>query len=130
MSLADLQNELTVDPLIRGYAEMTNQEIATDLKTKSRSRNRTSMTGSEVLNAIDAGEWAVISDTDKQVVWDVVHVGTINPFGIEQILMVSVFGEGSDTIVALAAARTEAISRVVELGLGKFSTSDIMKARV
>jgi hypothetical protein len=65
-----LRTELSDDPLTRGYASMTDEEAAIDLNTTYRERNKTSMTGSEVLNAVDATNWAGLTDAQKQVVWD------------------------------------------------------------
>ena len=52
MDYVALKSELTVDPLSRGYAGMTDAEAAIDLNTVYRERNRISMTGSEVINSI------------------------------------------------------------------------------
>ena len=130
MSLSALKAELAVDLLTRGYSGMTDEEIAVDLNTAYRSRNRTNMSGSEVMSSVDVVAWAALSADDKRTVWDVVHMGTVNPFGIEASIMIGVFGAGSDTISNLAAVRVKAISRATELDLGQFGTSDIAKARV
>ena len=124
-----LRNELDTDPLSRGYAAMSDLEAATSLNVVNRSRNRTSMTASEVLNAVDPTQYAALTDADKRTMWDVLHIGTINPFGVEATLFTQIFGAGSATIVALAALRVEAISRAEELGLGIVRESDVFKAR-
>ena len=124
-----LKTELTTDPLGRGYAAMTDAEVAISLNTVNRSRNRASLAGTEVLNAVDATEWAGLDATQKQTVWDIVHLGTINPFGVEATLMIDVFGAGSDTITALAAARIEAVSRAEQLGLGFIAPGHVENAR-
>ena len=132
MNYGNLKTEITDDPLSRGYSEMTDQEIAESLNTVDRPRNRTSMTGSEVLNAIDAGEWATRTAEQKQTIWDIVHIGTVNPFGVEATLLTGAFaGAGGATITALGLARVELISRAAEQGIGsRFAISDIAKARV
>lgn len=128
-NLVALRTEIDSDPLARGYVGMTDAEVAESLNTANRSRNRSSMTGSEILNEIDATEWASRTDAQRQTVWDICHLGTINPFGIEATLMIGVFGGGSATIAALAAARTETVTRAQELGLGVVREGTVQQAR-
>lgn len=124
-----LKAELINDPLARVYGGMTDQQVVDSLNTKDRSRNRSSLTGSQVLNAVDAAEWAALTDAKRRTAWDVVHMGTINPFGIEQTLFVGVFGGGSATISALSEAREEAISRATEIGLRTVKEVHVQRVR-
>lgn len=124
-----LKSEIDSDPLTRGYSGMTDAEVAESLNTANRTRNKTTMTGSEILNKIDPTEWNSLTDAQRQTVWDIVHLGTINPFGIEATLMVNIFTGGSTTITALAAARVESISRAQELGLGTVREGTVQQAR-
>jgi len=130
MDIIRLKTEIDADPLTRGYAGMTDAQVKADGHTKYRTRNKTSLTGSEVLNAIDKTEFNSKTDAQKQQVWDLVHLGTLNPFGIEASLMVDIFGGGSVTIVALQALRVESISRWEELSLGNVREGHIQKVRV
>jgi len=130
MDIEKLKTEIDTDPLVRGYAGMTDAQVKADGHTKYRTRNKTSLTGSEVLNAIDKTEFNSKTDAQKQQVWDLVHLGTLNPFGIEASLMVDIFGGGSVTIVALQALRVESISRWEELSLGNVREGHIQKVRV
>ena len=130
MNIAALKAELTGDPLARGYPAMSDAEAATNLNAVNRERNRTSMSGSEVLNAVDDTEWGALSDADKQTVWNIVHLGDVNPFGVEARLMVSVFdAEESPTIAALQVARKDPVSRATELGLGLIYPAHVTQAR-
>lgn len=129
MDYGILKSELATDPEGRGYSGMTDAEAATDLNTEYRERDRTSMTGSEVFNAVDMTEWNALTDIQRQTVWNVIHLGTLNPFGREATLLTNVFGGGSATITALAAARKESISRATELGLGFIAPGDVENAR-
>ena len=129
MDYVALKAELTDDPLTRGYSGMTDEEAATDLNTVYREKNRTSMSGSEVLNAVNATQWAELTDAQRQTVWNVVHLGTINPFGVEATLLIGVFGAGTATITALAAARLDSMSRAAELGLGSVFAGHVHDAR-
>jgi hypothetical protein len=129
MSLAVLSTELATDPLSRGYSGMSDAEVVTDLYTAYVDQNRSSMTGSEVLNAVDKTEFNAKTADQKRMVWDVVHMGVVNPFGIEEDLFTDIFGVGSNTIAALVVARKTQITRIADLGLGKIVASDVAKAR-
>lgn len=87
------------------------------------------MTGSEILQSINAGEWAALTNAQQQLVWDIVHLGTINPFGVEATLITGVFPDGGLTLVALAAARQELVSQATKLGLGRPTAGEIERAR-
>ncbi len=115
-----LKDELVIDPLTRGYVGMTDQAAADDLNSiypapDTRTRNRESMTASEVANAIDVTEFTALTNVQEQEIWNWLHLGTLNPFGIEATRFIAIFGGGSATIAALSAARVESITRAVEL---------------
>lgn len=129
MNIAKLKLEIDVDSLERVYAGMTDKQVKTDGHIKYRTRNKESLTGSEVLNAIDKAEFNLKSLEEKQQVWDIVHLGTINPFGIEADLFIDIFGGGSVTITALSSLRIENISRWTELGLGNVREGHVKEAR-
>ncbi len=131
MNLDTLKAELTDDPLSRGYSAMSDVEASASLNEINRERNRSSMTGSEILNAVNDNEWIALSEADKQTVWNIAHLGEVNPFGVEATLMLLVFDAAeSPTITALRAARKEAVSRAVELGLGFVAPGHIENARM
>ena len=113
--MADLKDELVNDPLGRGYAGMTDQAAADDLNTAYRTQDRTSMTASEVANAIDVAEFISLTNSQAQEIWNWLHLGTLNPFGIEATRFLAIFGGGSATIAALLAIRVESITRAQEL---------------
>ena len=111
------------------YASMTDAEAADDLNDLRLTRDRISMSASEVLNAVDTTEFNALDAAGKQMVWDVLHIGEINPFGVEAALFVSVFGGTSASITALKAARVAPISRAQELGLGVVKVGHVQAAR-
>ena len=129
MNLDVLLDELTTDSLGRGYSGMTDAEAAADLNVVYRTRPKDRLEPTVVLNAIDKAEFLALGDADQARVWNVLHLPSINPFGIEADLFVGVFGAGSDTITALQAIRQEAVSRGVELGLGKVAVGHAEEAR-
>lgn len=130
MNLGILKTEITDDPVSRGYSGMSNKDAATDLNIKYRTKNKETMSSTEVMNAIDKNEFNVLSADNKQLIWNILHISNINPFGIEADLFVDVFGGGSVTISSLTSLRVVNISRAVELGLGKIREGHVLEARL
>jgi hypothetical protein len=130
MNYAILREELIADPLGRSYITMSDQECADDLNAIYRTRNRTSMTATEVFNTADPTEWTTLTDTEQRKIWDVLHMGDgLDPFGNEATIFINVFGAGSNTIQSLADARVEDVSRGTEIGFGFVRATDVHKAR-
>ena len=113
-----LADEVANDPLVRGYSGMTDQELVDSLNTADRSRNRTSMTRSEIMQAVVPAAYNALAGDDLVAFWGLLSVETLNPFGVEADVMIDIFGSGSATITALGTARVESISRAVEVGAG------------
>jgi hypothetical protein len=132
MSAQIIKTEIDIDPLTRGYSGMSDREIADDMNTKYRERNRTSMTASEIYNQIDQTDWAALTalPLQQQEIWDILHLGELNPFGREADRFNAIFGGGSDTIIALNAARKESISRATELGLSFVKEGHVTEAKL
>lgn len=124
-----IKTELTGDPLARGYAGMSDQAATDDLNTEYRELNKTDMTGTEVYNAIDPAEYDALTTDQQAEVWNILHLGTLNPFGLEATRMTSIFGGGSTTITSLAALRKTSISRGVDLDIGVVKTGHVEEAR-
>lgn len=128
---AILKAELTADPLIRGYASMTDSQAAASLNTVDRFRNRESMTGDELFQQSDTTEFAGLAE-GKQNQW-LAFCGRdiVDPFaGANVQFVIGLFGGGSATVIALNAARPESVSRLVEIGLPpEVSPGDIGAAR-
>ena len=125
-----LSNEIITDPLTRGYAGMTDQEVADDLNTIYRTRNRSSMTGKEVKDRIDTTEWSTRTDAQKQIVLALCNRDDLDPFGIDAQIFQDEMAGATNTIAALNAYRVEDISRGEELGLGLVKDYDVYAARV
>jgi len=78
------------------------------------------MTASQVANQIDVVELNALTADQQVRVWNVLHLGEINPFGVEVTLLEDIFGP-STTITNLKTARIERISRAQEIRIGKVS---------
>lgn len=129
MDIIILKNEIDTDPLGRLYSGMDDAAVAADMNTKYRTSNKSTMEATEVLNAINKTEFNTLTSVDQQKVWDVLHIGTINPFGIEADLFVDIFGGGSATISTLQTLRKNNISRGEELGIGVVYEADVQDVR-
>ncbi len=129
MNIDVLKTEITGDPLARGYAGMTDEEVAIDINIVYRTSNKATMSGTEVMNAINKAEFNALPATDKQMVWDILHLGSINPFGLEADLFSDIFGI-STTITTLQTLRKNDISRGVELGIGNVRVGNVEEARL
>ncbi len=121
--------ELDTDPLVRGYATMTDEEAAADLHTAYRKTDRQTMTGSQVLNAIVASEYNDLTEAQRGELWQLLGLGTLNPFGREADVIARLFGSASDTVAALQSARKRSITRAVELKLHGLKAGHIRRAR-
>lgn len=124
-----LADEINNDPLGRGYSAMSDFDVAFDINAISRIRNRVSMSASEVFNAIDNTEFNALSADNQQLIWNIIHIGDLNPFGLEATIFTSVFGGGSTTISDLQNIRIDDISRAAELGLGEVREGFVTTAR-
>ena len=111
--MTDLKTELTD----ARYTSMTDAEAADDLNTLRIVRNRTSMSRSEVMQAVEPTAYNGLTGDDLVAFWGLLSVDRLDPFGVEADVMIKLFSAGSATITALAAARVETISRAVELGI-------------
>lgn len=129
MDYAKLKAEITNDPVTLGYAGKTDQQMCDLLNGKTRTRKVALLTPSQILNAIVYSEWTSKSSTQQQVIWNMLGMGSINPWGIEASIFTTVFGAGSATITALSALRNESISRADELGIGEVCVGHINEAR-
>jgi len=129
MDYIALKNELLAGHPGTGAYNIDAQLAADQLNALNRTQNRDSMTGSEVLNEIDKTEFDAKTADQKQTVWDIVHLGTLNPFGVEAEMLIDVFGVGSTTIIALIVARKTSISRATELGFTLITLHNVVHAR-
>lgn len=125
-----LKTEIDNDPLTRGYAGMTDREVAVSLNLKTRSKSVTRMTGVQLGDAVDETEYKALSDVNKAAVRELVQVPQLNPFGFAAIVIKDIFPNQGSTIAALIAMRTTTTSRAKELGAREFVQAEhVTKAR-
>lgn len=124
-----LKDELTNDPLSRGYSSMDSQQVADDLKTVYRSRIKALMTSTEIFNAVSIDEFMALADGHRSNILGLLAFGSLNPAGKEATVFTRIFGAQSQTIQALAQERQEPVSRAVELGIDGVRAGDVEAAR-
>jgi hypothetical protein len=124
-----LWTEINSDPLGRGYSGMSNASIAGNLNTENRNLNKGTMSSTEVINAVKVSEFNALTSASQQRIWDTLHLGTLNPFGVEATIFVNVFGLSSSTIASLQSLRVETISRAQEIGLSTVAEGQVAKAK-
>lgn len=129
MNIDVLKAELLADHPVTGAYDADDAIAAEQLNEKNCSRDKPILTGSQVLNAIDKAEFLGKTAEEKQRVWNLLHLGELNPHGVEADLMIDIFGPTSATITTLKLLRVEAISRGVELHLGEVKAGHVEEAR-
>ena len=127
--LDDLKAELLAGHPVTGLYSADDALAAAQINVVNRTLPRATMTASEVFNAIDKTEFNALSVTNKQLVWDILHLGDVNPFGLEAAIFIDIFGGGSTTITTLAGLRVTNVSRADELGLGRIGPGLVTEAR-
>ncbi len=129
MDLAALKAELLAGHPDTGAYSGDATAAAAELNVENRTMPRATVTGSEVLNAIDEPEFLALTDGQRERVWNILHLGTLDPWGMEAKLLLGLFGAGSTTIAAMADVRIEAISRAAELRLEVVDAGHVQRAR-
>lgn len=128
-----LKEELDNDPLVRGYAGMTDQEAADDLNTVYRTRARDTMLHSELADNIDQPEYNALAADEKNQVHQILQMGgaevTVGPGSFVRDRFIAIFTGGSTTVSNLATAAIEDISRANELGLSFVTGAAVERAR-
>jgi len=125
-----LKNELTDDPLGRGYAGMTDQQAATDLNTAYCEVTRERVETWEVIEATVASEWAALTANEKERYSTFIAAGVLNPSGANtKSAFAAMFGAGTQTRANLLALSVETISRADELEIGFVTAERVASAR-
>lgn len=127
-----LRQELTTDPLSRGYASMTDEQVADSLNAQNRQTQRDTLSGAEMFEQIEPSEFISKTNALQAEVWNIVHLGEaikVSPGSRTRARMIAIFGAGSATITNLAAILNITVSRADELGLGIVTAGAVGRAR-
>lgn len=130
MDYRKLRDELTTDPLARGYAGMTDVQAAASLNTADRAVARTIIPAYEIINATVPAEWAALSAAEKQRYQTMTGAGQVDASNANVgAAFLAMFAGGTATRTALAALQSTTMSRAAELGLDTVTTLDVERAR-
>jgi len=108
-------------------ADWCNEEVFTD--------DKTALPNEEVLAVIleNRAEFSALSDTNKQIVRDILYVGDSVPTAAGEPArdtLVEIFGAGSSTIQSLSEALSYPISRAANAGiLGQVTAGELQAVR-
>jgi len=126
-----LKAEITSDPLARGYAGMTDVQVAASLNTKNRTRTRTVVTIIELMQSLVYTEYIALTAAQRQYLDLLVasEVLNINTGNIKDGLA-AIFIGGTTTRTNLLALVSETISRAAELGWDEIKVGWVGMAKV
>ncbi len=125
-----LANELTDDPLTRGYSGMDDKAAADDLNTVYQKVPVETVDGGAILNATDEDEYEALPAVDRTEWLALCAVLGIDiAAGVAKGIEARLFGGGTQTRADLGALKTQDVSRAVELGFGVVTFNDVAEAR-
>ncbi len=130
MNIAALVAELMAGHPDTGVYSGTAATAAGQLNAVNRTTVKSSMSGDEIFAATNAIEFVTITDHKRGMWLSFCARDSIDPAGASNVALVNwIFGDSSATLTALAAARTNDVSRAQELGLGKVGVGHVQIAR-
>ena len=132
MDLGKLRLELTADPQGLGYAAMTDLDAATALNAVNRTRNRRSITSTELYEALNLAEYRAFTSGMQKRLDVLLGLGAIQvgPSSRGRSELLNLFPNGTTTRSSLLAVVQETVSRSTELGMGLVNEGDVTHARV
>jgi hypothetical protein len=114
-----LINEISNDPLAKGYAGMTDEEITVSLNTIDRpDEDRDSLSSTEIFELINPTEYDNLTADQKDKLKVLLGLGTVkvNTGSQGRTLLSNLFGPGTNTRTALINAATQFQARWKEIG--------------
>ncbi len=132
VQLGGLKNEIDTDPLARGYAGMTDDELVTSLNTKDRDF-WIELTSAQIYALIDLTELAAKSTAEQVRIDRILSLAgqiATAPGANARAEFISVFGGSSTTISNLATVANVPISRATELEIGQVKNRDLGRMRI
>lgn len=130
INLQALKDELTNDPLARGYAGMDDVQVADSLAVQDRQPNRETLTASMLMGALDEGEYNSLVARGKTYWGLLIQAQTVPLTDIVKTTLSALFPNPSTTRTNLLALLKRTGTRAEELGLGGQPTpSDVANAR-
>lgn len=130
MDIEALKNEITNDPLTRGYSSMTDAAVAVDMETPYRSAGGDSITGTELLESTVASEYDSLTASQKALYVAMIGMSSIDIANANvRAFLTGMFTGGTATRTNLVALATKNITRSAELGIGFVRSGTVAMAR-
>ena len=149
--MSALSEEITVDPIVRGYSGMTDAEVAFDINLEYRDKNYPILLDAVNYAIRENGKWTEYSESaelqttpgtyDNQSMHEFMDMFTGFTY-LPSVDMQAAYMDGLiDAMVAegsmsgpvstaLKAFGLKTVSRGVELGLGEIRVGDVVTARI
>ncbi len=107
-----INQELTIDPLGRGYSGMTDQQAADDLNIVNRSVEKIEVPTYEVFESTILSEYNTLTADQKDVYQAMLSMGAIDPRGANtRQIFADLFGVATTTRANLLALKDKSVSR-------------------
>ena len=129
MDLLALKNELTTDPLGRGYSGMTDEAAADSLNTPNRQPDREALDSGLLVASIVRSEYDALAAAAKDYLRLVALAQSLPLTVTLKGELGAIFGPGTQTRANLLALLKRSGSRAEELGLGFVTPSHVAGAR-
>ena len=130
MDYAILKPELSLDPLVRNYAGMTDQQAADSLNALNRTLDVETLPTSDIFEAIVLADYTALTAAQKTTLQIILSLGTVKVKGSNtRAALLSIFGAGTATRANLAALQVQLVSRAAELGLPRVGSHHVEYAR-
>lgn len=130
--LVALAAELTTSthPITAVY-NVDNILAAAELNDNNITQIRAQMTGQEIREAADPTEYSALTDIKKDQWLSYCSGSVMDPKagGIDQQIVVDIFGGGSVTVTTLSTLRNETVSQSTLLGFGTVHEGHVAEAR-
>lgn len=88
------------------FAALSDDDAASEFNVEDKSFDLPSMTGKQVKDNINGSEWASRTDSQKQIVLALVARDDLDPHGIDASIFQDAMAGATNTLAALASART------------------------
>jgi len=125
-----IKEEITNDPLSRGYSGMNDEEVAIDMNTVYREEDVATVEGQDIFEAVVPSEYNALTDKQVNLLHAIIGMGSIRVNGSNtKTALLAMFGAGTTTRGNLASLQKRDVSRGVELGAGIVKPGNVWEAR-
>jgi hypothetical protein len=111
-----LCDEISLDPLGRGYAGMSLEQISADLQMPYRTRWKGCVDGNLMRDQITGADWLAIETDTLRDRLIAVLVGCVNPQGFARTRVIEILGSG-ESLSNMAAVAQHHITRAEDIGV-------------